>query len=236
LQNCNNINIGCGDRLTKGYLNFDCSLSVRLAKLPNVIIKIAYSLKLIAQQHYNYIKFLKKQNVLYCDARIKIPLPNESVDNVYCSHTLEHFSFQEADLVLKEFMRVLKPGGGVRIIVPNLRLKIEDYIKNNDGDNFFFNLGFLHEHHINFGKFKILLRRLITDGSGHKHMYDENSLKKKLLNNFFKDCIVLKPGETTLKNLGDLDLKERNEAENMSLYIEAKKNGKTYYDKIKNNN
>jgi hypothetical protein len=67
-------------------------------------------------------------------------------------------------------------------------------------------------------------------------MYDENSLKKKLLNNFFKDCIVLKPGETTLKNLGDLDLKERNEAENMSLYIEAKKNGKTYYDKIKNNN
>jgi hypothetical protein len=47
---------------------------------------------------------------------------------------------------------------------------------------------------------------------------------------------VLKPGETTLKNLGDLDIKERNEAENMSLYIEAKKNGKTYYDKIKNNN
>ena len=77
MQNYNNINIGCGDRLTKGYLNFDCSLSVRVAKLPNVII-----------------------------------------------------------------MRVLKPGGGVRIIVPNLRMKIDDYIKNNDGDNFFFNLGF----------------------------------------------------------------------------------------------
>jgi len=223
MKNYTNINIGCGDRLTKGYLNFDSSLSVRLSKLPYFIIELIYLLKIIAVQHYNYIKFLKKNLVLYCDARVKIPLSNESVDNIYCSHTFEHFNFEEADLVLKEFMRVLKPGGGVRIVVPNLRLKIEDYIKNKDADDFFLNLGFLHFQHINFGKIRIFLREVLTHGHGHKHMYDENSLKKKILNNFFKDCIILKPGETTLKNLGDLDLKERSEPENMSLYIEAKK-------------
>lgn len=226
MKNFFNINVGCGDRLIKGYINLDCSLSVKLSKLPNFIIKFIYFLGLIATQHYNYINFLKKNSVFYCDARVKIPFPNESVDNIYCSHTLEHLSFQDADLVLKNFMKVLKPGGGVRIVVPNLRLKIEDYIKNKDADDFFFNLGLLHDHHINFGKIRLFLRKVFSDTSGHRHMYDEDSLKKKLSNNFFENILILQPGETSLQNLGDLDLKERSESVNMSLYIEAKKGKK----------
>jgi predicted SAM-dependent methyltransferase len=223
MKNYININIGCGDRLTKGYLNFDNSFSVKLSKLPLIFASFAYSIKLIAVQHYDFIKFLKKNNVIYCDARYRIPLSNESVDNIYCSHTLEHFTFNDADLVLKEFYRVLKPGGGIRIIVPNLRLKIEDYHQSKDGDDFFFKLGLKHESHINFGKIKTFFRRLVADGVGHKHMYDENSLKKKLSKNLFQECVILKPGVTVLKNLGDLDLYERSDAVSKSLYIEAKK-------------
>ena len=67
------------------------------------------------------------------------------------------------------------------------------------------------------------MRNLLSDSVGHKHMYDENSLKKKLIENKFKDIIIVQPGETVLKNLGELDLFERSDTESKSLYIEARK-------------
>lgn len=55
-----------------------------------------------------------------CDVR-KLPVPDETFDIVYSCHTLEHFSFVRVRDVLKEWCRVLKVGGELRLIVPNLR-------------------------------------------------------------------------------------------------------------------
>lgn len=52
----------------------------------------------------------------YNDGR---PVPDESVDEVYASHVLEHFPFAHAVNVLREWARVLKPGGVMKIAVPN---------------------------------------------------------------------------------------------------------------------
>lgn len=41
-------------------------------------------------------------------------------DAVYCSHALEHLVPHEADQALREFRRVLKPGGVAIILVPDL--------------------------------------------------------------------------------------------------------------------
>jgi len=71
MKNYTNINIGCGDRLTKGYLNFNSSLSVRLSKLPYFIIELIYLLNLIAVQHYNYIKLLKKTSFYIVTPELK---------------------------------------------------------------------------------------------------------------------------------------------------------------------
>ncbi len=218
-----NINIGCGNRITKSYINYDNSFSVRLKNLPLFFIKIIYQFRIIAKQHYDYLKFIKDNDILYCDARIKIPLENYSVDNVYSSHTFEHLRYEDGDKFLNECYRVLKKDGGIRLIVPNLRLKIEDYIKLKDADDFFFQLGFFQDSHIEFNKFKKFIRNIINDGSGHRHMYDENSIKKKLIKNGFKNPKILNAGQTTLKDLGELDLYERSNSESKSLYVEAYK-------------
>lgn len=55
-----------------------------------------------------------------CDVRW-LPVPNETFDIVFSSHTLEHFGWTGVDKVLKEWSRVLKVGGELRLVVPNLR-------------------------------------------------------------------------------------------------------------------
>ena len=57
------------------------------------------------------------------DAR-SLPYPDNSVDEVYAAHVLEHFGHREVPKVLEEWARVLKPNGLMRISVPD-RVKVE---------------------------------------------------------------------------------------------------------------
>ncbi len=57
------------------------------------------------------------------------PLPDadESVDEVRASHLLEHFPHQVANQVVAEWVRVLKPGGWLKIAVPDFGILAESY-------------------------------------------------------------------------------------------------------------
>ena len=48
-----------------------------------------------------------------------IAFPNEGVEEIYSRHMLEHLTLAEARRTLREWARVLKPGGVAEIIVPN---------------------------------------------------------------------------------------------------------------------
>jgi SAM-dependent methyltransferase len=54
------------------------------------------------------------------DAR-HLPFEDCYADEVFASHMLEHFSFRETINVLREWVRVLKRGGRLSIVVPNLK-------------------------------------------------------------------------------------------------------------------
>jgi len=54
-----------------------------------------------------------------CDLR-KLPFATGEMDIVYSSHVLEHFGRNEVDEVLKEWTRIVKPKGELRIVVPSL--------------------------------------------------------------------------------------------------------------------
>ena len=57
---------------------------------------------------------------IVCDVR-KLPVPDQQFDVVFSSHTLEHFSWTKVESILKEWSRVLKVGGELRLVVPNLK-------------------------------------------------------------------------------------------------------------------
>lgn len=51
---------------------------------------------------------------------LDIQMDDDSVDAVYTSHTLEHVTYHDGVRALREFRRVLKPGGMALVIVPNV--------------------------------------------------------------------------------------------------------------------
>lgn len=58
------------------------------------------------------------------------PLPNadESVDEILASHVLEHFSHLEVSDVLKHWIAKLRPGGRIRLAVPDFEAVAREYM------------------------------------------------------------------------------------------------------------
>jgi SAM-dependent methyltransferase len=55
-----------------------------------------------------------------CDISKPLPFQSDSADFLFLEHVLEHVTPHEGYRFLKEALRVLKPGGVVRIIVPDI--------------------------------------------------------------------------------------------------------------------
>jgi predicted SAM-dependent methyltransferase len=66
--------------------------------------------------------------VLGYDLRIGIPLQDNSCDVLYSSHAIEHFDRVGARRFLVECRRVLKPGGIIRLVAPDLEGIVRAYL------------------------------------------------------------------------------------------------------------
>ena len=63
-----------------------------------------------------------------CDLH-KLPFATGEMDIVHSSHVLEHFGRNEASEVLDEWLRILKPKGEFRIVIPNIAWAAEQIMK-----------------------------------------------------------------------------------------------------------
>jgi predicted SAM-dependent methyltransferase len=66
--------------------------------------------------------------VLEHDLGTGIPFGDGSFDVVYCSHVLEHFRRPAASAFLRECWRVLRHGGVLRVVVPDLEQIAREYL------------------------------------------------------------------------------------------------------------
>jgi len=67
------------------------------------------------------------KNVISHNLLSGIPFKENEIDVIYHSHVLEHFSQHDAFIFLTECFRVLKPGGIIRIAVPDLEQIVNEY-------------------------------------------------------------------------------------------------------------
>jgi len=104
-----------------------------------------------------------------------LPFEENTVDIIYASHVFEYFDREECVNVLQKWKNVLKPGGILRLAVPNF----EEYTRLYSNGKITLDqcLGPL------YGKWKMTETETIY----HKTTYDYVSLKQILENNGFKD-------------------------------------------------
>jgi SAM-dependent methyltransferase len=112
------LNLGCGGRAIDGWINVDYALGAIVAKLP-----------FFSEINHRFGFFVTNwdKDILIHDLRKDFPWKDNSVDIIYSSHTLEHFSKQEGLFFLKECYRVLKSEGIIRILVPDLKCLVNRY-------------------------------------------------------------------------------------------------------------
>ena len=93
---------------------------------------------------------------------------DNSIEEIYACHVLEHFGRWEVDNVLKEWYRVIGEGGQLRIAVPNFEAVVEEYMQNRDlskvygllygGQNYEYNFHYgTFDFRLNFGILPVLL-------------------------------------------------------------------------------
>lgn len=97
------LNLGCGDKILPGYINIDVAAS-RKGNHPDIVRDI-------------------RDLSIYED---------NSVDEILSVHVVEHFWRWEVEDVLREWIRVLKPGGFLILECPNLITACEEFLKNPD--------------------------------------------------------------------------------------------------------
>lgn len=56
-----------------------------------------------------------------------IPFESNTIDLIFTSHFVEHLSFREAEYFMEHCYRILKPGGTIRVAVPDLRILVNMY-------------------------------------------------------------------------------------------------------------
>lgn len=66
------------------------------------------------------------------DIRKPLPYKDNSVDEIYASHLIEHFTRKEWEEVRKDWYRVLKPNGLLHIKCPDLEQICKSFINDKD--------------------------------------------------------------------------------------------------------
>jgi predicted SAM-dependent methyltransferase len=102
-----------------------------------------------------------------------IPFPENSVKKIYCSHMLEHLTFNENIKFLSSCLKTLVPGGIFSACVPNARLFIEAYLNKDDFDE----KKYLSCEGAYDGISKIdYINYIAYIGGAHKRMFDQDGL------------------------------------------------------------
>ncbi len=95
------LNLGCGDKILPGYVNVDV-VEARAGMKPDVV----------------------------CDLHDLAPFPDASADEILSVHVVEHFWRWEIRDVMREWVRVLKPGGRMIVECPNIKSACETFLQN----------------------------------------------------------------------------------------------------------
>ena len=164
------LNLGCGTDYKKGWINIDNNSDNNIEKLD-----------------------------LNWDLTKPLPFKDNSVDFIFNEHFIEHLTVEEGQAAVKDMMRVLKPGGVIRIATPDLEVTVDKYLHTPiDKDPTLKTFG-LEWIETRAERINVVFRRW-----GHKWLYDWEELERRLKEagcTKIKRCALGKSRHPELRNL-----------------------------------
>jgi len=133
---------------------------------------------------------------VYLDLTRPLPLPDASFAYVFGEHLIEHLSERDVERLLGELRRILRPGGVLRLTTPDLQKLLALYEDRNPVIDREAYTRFLDEE---TGKRHETPAQTLNDQLrlwGHRFIYDEEDLTRKLERAGFRDVIRREPGES----------------------------------------
>jgi predicted SAM-dependent methyltransferase len=177
------LHLGCGLNAVDGWLNVDGSWNARLAKFPRLRRALAGA-RIISPEA---ARVPWRADLRILDVRDPLPFAAATFEAVYASHLLEHLYLADALRLLRECLRVLRPGGTLRLVVPDLGAIVREYC----GERPFHDSAKLAtmpaadrmNHRLHFrnpdpprGSAALKMYAALTEFQTHKWMYDSESL------------------------------------------------------------
>ena len=197
------VNLGCGLAVAPGWINVDASLNALFGGAPEVLLSVLYRAS-GANRYYShdeYCSLVKNHRFIFHDLARSLPFQDHSVDVFYSSHFLEHLFPKDASRLLRNTRLALKPGGVIRIAVPDLAHAVALYgagQKQRMLDDYFF------------------VDDLSSYLARHKYMYDYELLESALRSAGFEDIrrCAFREGRTP-------DLERLDNRPDETLFVEA---------------
>lgn len=171
------LNLGCGHIQPEGWVNVDGSMRAWLATRFSWFDHTLTNLKILPKTEFN-------SRTHYANLNKRLQWKDGTVDCIFLGEVLEHFTKDDGYRLLRECYRILKPGGIIRLRVPDnvqfWRKYIDEYdlerCKPRD------RWSESHERWIELFFHDICVSRTLFRSMGHYHkwMYDEITLLKTI--------------------------------------------------------
>ncbi|MFZ6034778.1 MAG: class I SAM-dependent methyltransferase [Patescibacteria group bacterium] len=113
------------------------------------------------------------------DMNDELPIKDNSVDFIYNEHFIEHLTADQGIRLMKDFYRVLKPGGVLRIATPDLDYIIFRYIF------FWRRQEWIDKYGFSWVKSNAELINICFRSWGHQYLYNGKELKRRLYESGF---------------------------------------------------
>ena len=164
---------------------------------------------------------------IYLNLTSRFPFPDATFSAVYSEHTLEHIPTDHVRHVLAECHRILKPGGLLRLTIPDLEIYAAKYAA---GDRAFFEpiiSKYAEKMEKDRKKYWLVrspggafMSRVVRRFYHHQWMYDFETLKSCLEELSFSKVLKQSCGKSLRAEVGAMDREDRAYE---TLYVEAVK-------------